>query len=118
MPERIAELTRRQDGLVTRGQAIAAGMTTTLINGQLRIGRWARILPEVYSSGGTTPEPMTFIRAAFLWAGPGAVIESAAALIWQRRSDRALSEVAVPAGATAGHPRRRGGRCCASPGGL
>lgn len=104
-PPRIAELARRQDGLITRAQAVAAGMTTAQINGRLRIGRWARVLPEVYSSEGTAPEPAIFIRAVFLWAGPGAVIEGAAALIWQRRSAQALAEVTVSCGRNLRSPR-------------
>lgn len=109
LPPRIADLTRRQDGLVTRAQATGAGATIAQIDGELRTGRWTRVLPEVYSTAGPGPAPargpMTFIRAVWLWAGPGAVIEGAAALIWQRRSDRPLTEVTVSCGRNLRPPR-------------
>lgn len=98
MPSRITELARRQDGLIERSQAIAAGLTTTQVNGHLRTGRWVRVLPKVYSTDHTAVGPLRFIRAVSMWAGHDSVIEGAAALIWQRRSDRPLTEVTVSCG--------------------
>ncbi len=98
LPSRVADLTRRQDGLVTRTQATGAGATIAQIDGELRTGRWTRVLPEVYSTAGPGPTPTTFIRAVWLWAGAGAVIEGEAALIWQGRSARPLTEVTVSCG--------------------
>lgn len=98
LPPRISDLARCQDGLITRSQAIAAGVSGTRIDGHLRTGRWVRVLPEVYSIDRTPIEPIPFIRAVWLWAGPNAVIQGAAALIWQGRLDRPLSEVVVSCG--------------------
>jgi len=92
------ELARRQDGLITRSQAIAAGLTSTQVNGHLRTGRWVRVLPAVYSTHRAAIGPIPFIRAVSLWAGPHSVIEGAAALIWQGRFDRPLSQVTVSCG--------------------
>jgi len=98
LPSRLQHLARCQDGLITRSQSIATGVTAILIDGQLRSGRWTRVLPGVYSTDRRPVGPNRFIRATYLWAGPGSVIEGAAALIWQRRSDRSLAEVTVSAG--------------------
>lgn len=105
LPPRIADLSRRQNALVTRDQATRAGASTTQIDGEIRTGRWTRVLPEVYSTTGSELEPATFIRAVWLWAGPVAVIEDAAALIWQSRSDRPLTEVTVSCGRNLRPPR-------------
>ncbi|WP_420119939.1 endonuclease domain-containing protein [Nakamurella sp.] len=48
---------------------------------------------------------MRFIRAVWLWAGSGAVIEGSAALFWQRRSDRPLTDVTVSCGRNLRPPR-------------
>lgn len=95
IPPGVVDLCRRQDGLITHAQAIERGLTTTQFDGQLRAGRWIRVLPEVYSTTSAAVEPIAFIRAVWLWAGPGAVIEGEAALIWQRRSERPLTQVTV-----------------------
>ncbi|HEY5881327.1 MAG TPA: type IV toxin-antitoxin system AbiEi family antitoxin domain-containing protein, partial [Nakamurella sp.] len=97
-PSRIPELARRQDGLITRSQAIAAGLTSTQVNGHLRIGRWVRVLPEVYSTDRAAIGPIPFTRAVSLWAGPDSVIEDEAALIWQGRFDSPLTQVTVSCG--------------------
>ncbi len=98
LPSRVSGLARGQDALITRSQALTAGLTSMHIEGHLRTGRWVRVLPQVYSTDATAIGPLRFIRAVWLWAGPDAVIEGAAALIWQGRLDRPLSTVTVSCG--------------------
>lgn len=98
MPPGVTDLARRQDGLITRTQVTDAGASVGQLDGELRTGRWTRVLPQVYSTTGSQPGQRTFIRAVWLWAGSGAVIESSAALIWQGRSDKPLTAVTVSCG--------------------
>jgi very-short-patch-repair endonuclease len=108
MPSTVADVARRENGLITRSQALDSGVNTTQIDMQLRAHRWTRVLPEVYSTGGRATEPIPFIRAVWLSAGPGAVIEGEAALIWQGRLDRKLSQVSVSCGRNLRPPRGAG----------
>ena len=50
-PEPSRWLLHRQDQLITRSQALAAGISRRQIDGHLRTGRWHRVLPQVYLVG-------------------------------------------------------------------
>jgi len=84
----LTELLRRQDQLVRRDQALAAGLNRTAVDGHLRQGRWGRVLPSVYLTEHAAPdlEPRVrsrrLIRAAWMWAGDNAVITGVAAAVW------------------------------------
>ncbi|QNK82228.1 endonuclease domain-containing protein [Nakamurella sp. PAMC28650] len=95
---------RRQDMLVTREQALQAGVSRVEIDGHLRRGRWRRILPQVYLVGTAEPSPRVSVRATSLWAGPGAVIVGRAALFWQGRQPTPGPQVEIAV------PQRRTGR--------
>lgn len=89
----LAELLRRQDQLVRREQALAAGLNRTVVDGHLRQGRWCRVLPSVYLTEheATGAEPRLLlrrrIRATWMWAGDNAVITGAAAAVWAQYLD-------------------------------
>lgn len=79
-PERLLRTAHRQDDLITRGQALAAGATPDFVRHALGpTGRWQRVLPGVYA---TFTGPLADIhryRAAVLYGGAGAMITGATA---------------------------------------
>ena len=78
--ERLLRTAHRQDDLITRDQALAAGATPDFIRHALgQQGRWQRVLPGIYA---TFTGPLADIhryRAAVLYGGAGAVITGATA---------------------------------------
>jgi hypothetical protein len=93
------ELLRRQCQVLSRAQAIAAGITPDKIKAHLRAGRWQRVLPRVYATfTGSVPRP-ALLWAVVLRAGPGAVLSHQTAAELNRLLDRpsALIHVTVPA---------------------
>ncbi|HWD08598.1 MAG TPA: hypothetical protein VHA57_05830 [Actinomycetota bacterium] len=77
--EPLGRLAGRQCGLVSRAQALAAGLTPDGIKWRIGQGQWTRVLPEVYAMNGTPDAWPRPLMAAQLWAGPGAVISHRAA---------------------------------------
>ena len=87
-----------QFGLVTRSQALGAGVTRKAIACHLDSGRWVVVHPGVYL---TTPGRSDWsVRAmsSLLWAGPGAVLfRASAGYAWSLlRVEPEVIEVAVP----------------------
>jgi hypothetical protein len=71
-----------QAGILTRAQALTAGLSRAAIHARLSTGRWQRVHPGVLATfGGPLPHPAR-LWAAVLCAGPGAVLshETAAEL--------------------------------------
>ncbi|WP_116953633.1 type IV toxin-antitoxin system AbiEi family antitoxin domain-containing protein [Jiangella endophytica] len=67
------DLSARQDGVVSRAQALACGLTEDMLTWRLRSGRWQRIHAGVYATF-TGPLPFAArVWAAILRAGRGAV---------------------------------------------
>lgn len=93
LPSTAADHIRRQKGLITRHQALGAGVPTWQIESLLRRDKWTRVLPSVYRTTQADVDDLQFIRAASLWAGPDSIVTGAAALCWQRRSDQPLTAV-------------------------
>lgn len=75
--------TEDQAGVITRRQALAAGLTEEQLRARLRSGRWRRASAGVYYTFTGEPPRLAALWAALLAAGPGAVLshESAAELI-------------------------------------
>jgi hypothetical protein len=97
MPEtRLDALLRRQQGLATRAQLIACGVTDGAVTAHLRGRRWQRLAPGLYASftGGLTVDQR--LLAACLHVGPGAQVTGGAALRWHGlRYLPAVDEAAV-----------------------
>jgi hypothetical protein len=81
---RLDALLRRQSGLLTRSQLLAAGVTDSQLTGHLRGRRWQRLATGLYASftGELTEEQRSI--AACLHVGAGAQVTGAAALRWHR----------------------------------
>ena len=89
---------RRQHGLITRHQALAAGMTDKQVRGRVEAGHWVRVARGVYRHGSVPNTPMARLHGVCLAHRAMASHRSAAALhgIDGFRLDRI--EVVVPRG--------------------
>ena len=65
--------------VVTWNQALRLGYSRSAIQHRRRTGRWRRVLPQVYVTGGPLDERTRYI-AALAYAGDGAMLSGAAAL--------------------------------------
>jgi hypothetical protein len=99
IPHGLRELARDQAGVVTRRQALDAGMSSGAIAARIKFGRWRRVQVGVYA---TFTGPLT--RDAQLWAavlaaGPGAQLSHQTAAEINRLTDRQspLIHVTIPA---------------------
>jgi hypothetical protein len=50
IPPELVEMADGQCGIVTKSQAIAAGLTRSVIASHVRYGRWQRLHPGVYAT--------------------------------------------------------------------
>ncbi len=73
---------RRQAGVVSRGQALRAGLSALQIDRLVARRRWAPLHPRVYRASEYRLTDEMRVRAAVLWAGDGAVPRGCAALWW------------------------------------
>jgi hypothetical protein len=78
----IEPLLARQAGVISRRQALAAGLTGAAVDHRLRTRRWRPLHPRVYLVGSHRYDDEVRARAAVLWAGAGAVLSGAAAAWW------------------------------------
>jgi hypothetical protein len=78
----VDQILHRQAGVITRGQALAAGLSTGAIEDRLRRRRWRPLHPQVYLAAGCPRSGEVAVRAAVLWAGADAVLGGAAAAWW------------------------------------
>ena len=83
LEEAVGSRARRQHGLLTREQALAAGLSVDQIEHRLESGRWLVVRPGVYLINGTPPSFEQSVLAACLAAGEDIVASHAtAALLW------------------------------------
>src|SRR5690625_279918 len=77
--ERVTDVANTQRGLITRRQALAAGLSAAGIRHRLETRRWQRLLPGIYAifSGPIHQSHRTV--AALLHAGPDALVTGALA---------------------------------------
>jgi hypothetical protein len=77
----LARTLDQQLGVITRGQAAAAGLTKHALRHRLRLeGPWQGLLPSVYLAATGTPTLIQQEMAAQLYAGPGSMITGLAAV--------------------------------------
>jgi hypothetical protein len=75
-------LIARQAGVISRDQALRAGLSAAAVDHLLRTRRWRPLHPCVYRVPGHGPEDEARVRAALLWAGAGAVLCGVTAAWW------------------------------------
>jgi hypothetical protein len=75
-------LLARQAGVISREQAIRAGLGAAVVDRLVRTRRWRPLHPRVYSVSGYEPGDEARVWAAVLWAGDGAVLSGAGAAWW------------------------------------
>jgi hypothetical protein len=92
---RLAALLDRQAGVLSRAQALAAGLTAREVDRHLARRLWRPLHPRVYLAAGHPPTDEARVRAAALWAGDGAVVVGAAAVWWHGLAPRAPAVVAL-----------------------
>lgn len=77
----IAELARRQDGVLIRSQLLAMGVTDRFIHHRLRSMAWASLAPGVYLWPPGSPTIHQRARAATLACGPESMATGVAAML-------------------------------------
>lgn len=89
---------RRQDGVITRSQAISCGLSDAGISRRLRSGRWRRHGPGVYFVDDRPFTAAARIRATVWSHGPNAAASGLAAAWWHDIVESApgIVEVTVP----------------------
>lgn len=68
---------RTQDGLLTRQQAALVGVSRSRVRHLVRSGRWQLALPRVYTTFSGPIGERQLLRAALLYASPGAQLTAA-----------------------------------------
>jgi Transcriptional regulator, AbiEi antitoxin/Protein of unknown function (DUF559) len=80
---RLAEVAGSQDGIISRPQLQAAGVSGSAISRWAAAGRLHRVHPGIYALGHAALSLQGRLTAALLYAGPGAVFShTTAAWIW------------------------------------
>lgn len=74
IPSEIRALARYQDGVIARQQLLDAGLNPQLIIRRLERGRWQQLFRGVYAVFSGLPSRETWLWAAVLRAGDGAVL--------------------------------------------
>jgi very-short-patch-repair endonuclease len=109
MPDMPLEsLLARQAGVISRDQAIGAGLTRDAVDHRLRLRRWRPLHPRVYLVNGHRFDDEVRVRAAVLWAGDGAVLSGVAAAWWHGMVDEAPATIGLTVGRRT-HSRPRPG---------
>lgn len=85
--DRLARIARRQHGLCTRVQAIAAGITDKQIGRRLDVGDWVQIRDDVFCATTQPAEEVGRILAICLEIGPPVAVSGAAAAFVRRFPD-------------------------------
>jgi hypothetical protein len=100
IPDEVLDLLDYQAGVLSRAQALRAGMTDRQIDTAARSGRWQRLHAGVYAAFSGEPGRAASLWAAVLRAGPAAVLShhSAAELHGLLATPVPEIHVMVPAG--------------------
>ncbi|PVZ08016.1 endonuclease domain-containing protein [Actinomycetospora cinnamomea] len=85
--EDLSALLRRQDGVLSRAQALAHGLTRAAIDHRLARGLWTVLWPCVYLSAAHTLGARVRVRGAALWLGGTATLTGVGAAWWWRLRD-------------------------------
>lgn len=95
LPSTLRNVALKQYGVVSRSQALRAGLTTDTIHHKLRSNRWQRLHPGVYATFTGVPARGAQLWAAVLSAGPGAVLSHETAAELLRLTDKPVPPIHV-----------------------
>jgi hypothetical protein len=95
LSDALRNLARYQNGVVSRSQAIGAGLTTDMIKFRVSSGRWRQLHPGVYATFTGTPGRGARLWAAVLSAGGGAVLSHETAAELHGLTDKAADPIHV-----------------------
>jgi hypothetical protein len=95
LPSTLRNLARYQNGVISRSQALRAGLTVDMIKFRVISDRWRQIYPGVYATFTGTPGRGAQLWAAVLTAGRGAVLSHETAAELHRLIDRPVDGVHV-----------------------
>lgn len=100
LPPSCRELLELQCGVISRGQAIALGLSDPAVSRRLRTGSWQHLHSGVYATFTGEPSRTAVLWAAVLRSGPGAVLSHQSAAELYRLTDKLSSvvHVTVPIG--------------------
>jgi hypothetical protein len=105
MPTALLRLLARQAGVVSRAQAVGAGLAPHEVDRLVARRRLRPLHPRVYLAAGQPLTDEARVRAAVLWAGEGAVLAGLAAAWWHGLVRRPPPTVAVTVGRRCPGPR-------------
>jgi hypothetical protein len=95
IPPLLREIAQFQSGVVTRKQALHAGLSTGSIVSKLRFGRWRQVYRGVYATFTGPVHRKAQLWAAVLYAGPGAELSHETAAELYGLTDRPASVIHV-----------------------
>ena len=95
LPSTLRYLAQRQRGIVSRSQAIRAGLSPDMIKFRIRSNRWQQLHPGVYATFTGIPGRGAWLWAALLATGPGAVLSYQTAAELHGLADKPTSPIHV-----------------------
>jgi putative AbiEi antitoxin of type IV toxin-antitoxin system len=95
LPPTLRNLAQRQYGVISRSQALRAGLSPDMIKFRIRSGRWQQLHLGVYAAFSGTAGRGARLWAALLAAGPGAALSYQTAAELHGLSDKQASPIHV-----------------------
>jgi hypothetical protein len=95
LPYPLCNLAGSQNGVISRSQALRAGLTADMIKFRVSSGRWRQLHPGVYATFTGVPGRSARLWAAVLWAGRGAVLSHQTAAELHGLADKAADPIHV-----------------------
>ncbi|HEY0933520.1 MAG TPA: type IV toxin-antitoxin system AbiEi family antitoxin domain-containing protein [Trebonia sp.] len=104
LPSELLQLLESQDGVITVGQAVSAGLAAKAVRAHVLAGRWQVMQRGVYAAFTGKPARRAELWAVLLRAGPGAVLshQTAAELAGLLNGPSPVIHVTVPHGSDPG----------------
>jgi hypothetical protein len=95
LPSTLRNIARHQSGVVSRSQALRAGLSTDVIKFRVKSGWWRPVHRGVYVTFTGAPGRTAQLWAALLGAGPGAVLSHETAAELHRLADKPSDSIHV-----------------------
>jgi hypothetical protein len=93
LPPTLRYVARNQSGVVSRSQAMRAGLSPDIIKFRISSKRWTQLYPGVYATFTGPPSRNARLWAAVLLAGSGAVLSHETAAELHRLADKASQTI-------------------------